>query len=332
MYTKNLVYCVSLSLLFLVFYLNIVAGFSLLALYILLGFYLYRLYKRFRRGMNTKLTQRPTTPPENGKIYLHVPSLRPWGYPNASPFSCKLETFLRMAKIPYEIVPSIFDGPTGKVPWIERNGVKMFDSQIIMETLMTETPDFQDAHLTPQERGLALAVNRMLSEHTVATLGYWRNVVCVKESMREYLFDKSVYTWPLDVLVPWMVRRATSAKLKAKGLLDHKYDQIIQIGCKDLRALSDILGNRPFLFGDRPCSADAAAFGILSSLLWIPIDTPLKRFVFGNPNMHNLNKYLHTIREKFYADTTEGWYTGGELAVNAGFVGKIEPTQKEKKE
>jgi glutathione S-transferase len=45
-----------------------------------------------------------------------------WGLPNPSPFCMKVETWLRMAGIPYE--PRAIGGPpkstTGKVPYIER--------------------------------------------------------------------------------------------------------------------------------------------------------------------------------------------------------------------
>jgi glutathione S-transferase len=44
-----------------------------------------------------------------------------FGIPNPSPFCMKLETWLRMTRIPFEIVRVVDPrkGPKGKVPWIE---------------------------------------------------------------------------------------------------------------------------------------------------------------------------------------------------------------------
>src|SRR6185295_19040355 len=56
--------------------------------------------------------------------------------PNMSPPCVKLETWLRMAEIPYEMAPpDLAEAPKGKVPFIEDAGVKMGDSTLIVEHL-----------------------------------------------------------------------------------------------------------------------------------------------------------------------------------------------------
>ena len=52
---------------------------------------------------------------------------RMFGIPNVSPFCCKLETWLRIAKVPYEVVdtPDPRKGPKGKLPFIEDGGVRI---------------------------------------------------------------------------------------------------------------------------------------------------------------------------------------------------------------
>ena len=49
---------------------------------------------------------------------------RMFAVPNLSPFCCKLETWLRIARIPYEVVdtPNPRAGPKGKLPFIEDAG------------------------------------------------------------------------------------------------------------------------------------------------------------------------------------------------------------------
>ncbi|WAR17723.1 FAXC-like protein [Mya arenaria] len=58
--------------------------------------------------------------------------------PNLGHFSLKLETYLRVNAIPYQFDGQPLQGPKGKVPWIEHNGVTMGDSQFIIQYLEKE--------------------------------------------------------------------------------------------------------------------------------------------------------------------------------------------------
>lgn len=60
------------------------------------------------------------------------------------------------------------NGPKGKIPWIEYNGVTMGDSQLIIEYLEKEFKVSLNSHLTPEERALAWAIQKWLEEWT-----YW---------------------------------------------------------------------------------------------------------------------------------------------------------------
>lgn len=52
-------------------------------------------------------------------ITLHQPPPPPgWNVPNMSPFCVKLETYLRMAKLPYQTAPgNPLQAPLGKIPY-----------------------------------------------------------------------------------------------------------------------------------------------------------------------------------------------------------------------
>jgi glutathione S-transferase len=60
---------------------------------------------------------------------------RMFGIPNISPFCCKLETWLRMTGIPYEVVdtPDPRRGPKAKVPFIIDGNQLLGDSTLIIE-------------------------------------------------------------------------------------------------------------------------------------------------------------------------------------------------------
>lgn len=110
--------------------------------------------------------------------------------PSLSPFVLKLETYLRMAKIPYQVnihdysfynylIPRLilnfiqndFEnpmGPKGKTPWITLNGEDIADSQICIERLAQHFQIDLSSHLTAEERAIARSFQIMVDEHL-----YW---------------------------------------------------------------------------------------------------------------------------------------------------------------
>ena len=52
-----------------------------------------------------------------------------------SPFALKLETYLRLKKVPYEPVYSFKFSKKGQIPYIELNGEQIADSNIIIQEL-----------------------------------------------------------------------------------------------------------------------------------------------------------------------------------------------------
>ena len=76
---------------------------------------------------------------------------RAWNAPNISPFCTKLETYLRMADIPYTIAPGNFPfqkAPKGKVPYILFEGRLISDSSRIIALLNERLGDTVDGHFT----------------------------------------------------------------------------------------------------------------------------------------------------------------------------------------
>jgi glutathione S-transferase len=89
----------------------------------------------------------------------------------------KVETWLRMAGIPYE--PRAIGGPpkstTGKVPYIERpDGSRLSDSTVIIDTLARERNVTLDDGLTAEERALSTAIQRTFEESLYFAVLYER--------------------------------------------------------------------------------------------------------------------------------------------------------------
>lgn len=81
------------------------------------------------------------------------------GIPNLSPFCCKLETWLRITGILYQVVdtPHPRKAPKGKLPFIEDGGVRIADSSLIVDHLVRTRGVDPDARLGTSQRAMRLA-------------------------------------------------------------------------------------------------------------------------------------------------------------------------------
>ena len=77
--------------------------------------------------------------------------------PNLSPYCLKVETYLRMAGLPYQ-VKTLGDprkAPRGKLPFIKLDGQVITDSALILRALSSQGADL-DAHLDAAGRALTI--------------------------------------------------------------------------------------------------------------------------------------------------------------------------------
>ncbi|TPX57914.1 hypothetical protein PhCBS80983_g03479 [Powellomyces hirtus] len=263
-------------------------------------------------------TLQPGEKKKPGVLYVHMPDLRPWGNPNASPFSLKLETWLLMSKIPYVVIRG-FDtkkAPKGKIPFIEIDDLIMGDSELIIQYLQKRFPEYPvpgDSLLTHAEKAVGQAFARMVSDCTVACMGYSRNVENIEYTLKAYTGMPASAPLPLYMrIVASLIRRSTSKRLASQGVGRHTRDEIYEIGCRDFKAISDFLGNKPFLLGPNPTTYDASVFAILASSLWVPVEFPMKTYAYEQ--LPGLDAYLLRVRDAVWGQTLEPWYTGGEVA------------------
>ena len=66
----------------------------------------------------------------------------------------------------------------------------------------------------------------------------------------------------------------------------------------DIDALSTMLGDKPYLFGEAPTSYDASLYGILANVLAFPKDGVLATHVRTKPN---LVAFVDRVRETYWA-------------------------------
>ncbi len=219
--------------------------------------------------------------------------------PNLSPFCTKLECYLRMASIPYEVRPPNFpQAPKGKIPFVDLDGKLMGDSQLIIQYLEQTCGTPLDAWLNAEQRATGHAVRRMLEEGLYFAGMYLRwsrddGFALLKPEI------KKVLPAPLRLLMP-LIRRKVKKTLHAQGIGRHSDAEIQAIGKADITAAATLLGDSPFLLGDHPSTYDATVYAFLESIGGFPLDSEMKRHLLGQAN---LIAYRDRIRQKFWASS-----------------------------
>ena len=229
------------------------------------------------------------------KLYQFAPA---FGLPNMSPFCMKVENYLRMAGLPYECPrkADIFKSPKGKMPYIDDNGKVLADSTFIVDYLKATYGDKLDAKLTARQRALGVVIQRTFEESLYWPVVYSRWIEDVGfNTVKEAAFAKLGF--PMRQLIPVFARRGLRKQLHAQGTGRHSRDEIYAIGCRDVTALSELLGDQAFYLGDEPTSVDATAYAFLANLLWAPIDLPIRAHAQKLPN---LEAYCQRMKARYY--------------------------------
>lgn len=222
-----------------------------------------------------------------------------WGLPSISPFCLKIDAYLRIVGIPFETVVDAtpFGGPKGKLPWIEHEGQKIGDSGFIIEYLERRFGCDPNASLSPAERGVALSLRRLIEENLYWTMVYDRWIV--DENWQQF---RDVVLGRLPALVRPIVgpvaRRGVRSQLQGHGIGRHAKDEIHAIGRRDVAAIADVLGDKPYLMGETATEIDAIAYGQLANIMNVPIVSPVKDAALARANLVG---YLERFASRYFA-------------------------------
>jgi glutathione S-transferase len=221
-----------------------------------------------------------------------------FGIPNPSPFCMKLETWLRMTGLPFEIVRVVDPrkGPKGKVPWIEDQGRSIADSALIIEYLTKAYGDPLSTSLGAEDRATLLALRRMIEEHLYWAIAYGRflDLEVWPSTKTQFLAG---FPAPLRPLVGRLVRRTIAKSLHLQGLGRHSQEEIYRLACDDLSALSAFLGDKPYFFGEKPTEIDATAYGFLAQILWAPGPRRAREHM---TQTRNLPAFCERMKQAYY--------------------------------
>ena len=209
-----------------------------------------------------------------------------WGLPTVSPFCPKLDAFLRMTEIPHKavIAATPFAAPKRKAPWIEHEGKTIGDSGFIIDYLRKRFKVDPDADLTASQRAIAHATRRLIEENLYWTMVHDRWMVD-----RNWTVFRDVVLGgvpiPIRHLLAPVARRGVRRQLRGHGMGLHTEAEIHEIGCRDVAALADILGDKPHFMGDQATEIDAIVYGQLVNIMNAPISSPIKDAALQHKNL-----------------------------------------------
>ncbi|KAL4218351.1 hypothetical protein ACF0H5_023088 [Mactra antiquata] len=231
-------------------------------------------------------------------VILHQFPRGPYA-PSMSAFCIKLETFLRMANVPYKNVHGYKTGPKGKIPWIEYNNEIFGDSEMIMAYLNEKLEINLNKNLTPEQKAIARAFQKLVDEHMYWTVLMERWVFRRSDTIKAKLSK-------LPSIVLWEIGRRTKNMAHAHGIGRHSQPEMEKILLEDLTAISDFLGDKQFMFGDEPTQVDCAIFGHLIQVKHhVPDTVKAKQVLQDSESLSNLNNYYERLKQKYWPDWDE---------------------------
>ncbi len=227
-----------------------------------------------------------------------------WGLPNVSPACMKLETWLRMTGIPYEVPPvlDLANAPKGKLPYIvEEDGSRMGDSALIIEHLKAKTGKDPDAHLNAEQLAISTAFRRMMKENF-----YWVIVQGRYKDEQNWKTYRPVMAALLDgvpdeqrLMVCDMYKQRMEGQMYGHGMGRHTAKEVHLLGIADLKAVSEYLGDKPYFLGEQPTTVDATVYSHLANLLQVPVNCPVKDFGLSRKNLVD---YLDRMESRYFPE------------------------------
>ena len=148
-----------------------------------------------------------------------------------------------------------------------------------------------DAGLTPGQRGTAWAAEKLCEDHLYWLIVQARWVDGDNFERGPARFFAGVPA-PLRPLVKSMVRRQIRRNLHGQGAGRYSAAERAILADRALASLSAILGDKPYLMGERPCGADATVYGFVGGALCPVFETPLRTKAEAYPNLRDYSARL----------------------------------------
>lgn len=226
-----------------------------------------------------------------------------FGVMDPSPFVVKVDLFMKMAKLPFEVIASANNlklAPKGKLPFIvdknENDEHTIADSQAILEYLTDKYQVPLDEHLSPEQQAQAYLFAKSLDENLYWCLVYSRWILEDTWPLANKTFFGGL-PFPLRLFIPSLIRKGVKKNLHGQGTGRHSKEEILAISDKSFSALSTLLGDKMYFFNNKESSFDAIVYSILCQ--FISVDCT-NEFNDKARDYSNLVQFCQRIEQAYY--------------------------------
>lgn len=190
-----------------------------------------------------------------------------FGTPSSSPFCTKVMCLLRMSGLDWvaDTGANVLKSPKKKLPVLQDGSELIADSSTILNHLETRHGCDFNAGMSEAEIAHSHGLVRMVEEHTYFALMTDRWLIDTHwDKLRVAYFAHLPFG--IRSVVPPLVRRDVDRTCRGQGMARFSLDeQAVRIQ-RDIEAVEATLGDTPFLFGERPTSADASVAPMMDGL------------------------------------------------------------------
>jgi glutathione S-transferase len=219
------------------------------------------------------------------------------GLADNNPFGLKVFAALRLAGLRFRHVHGVDTGaaPHGQLPYIDDDGVILGDSSAIIAHLVDRHGLAIDDGLTGEQRMQTFCIGRVLDDlYWPMSYSRWKDER-YWPLFRQIMLDQHPELAEADMEA---ARAYNFERYRYQGIGRYPPEEAYRRGLDDLRLIAGMLGERPFLFGDEPGGADAAVYGFVANILYLPIDTPLRDFV---QSQAAVERHCHAMHQRIQA-------------------------------
>ena len=219
---------------------------------------------------------------------------------DASPFVVKVNLFLRMAKLPFTCESDfnhIKKSPKHKLPYIEDKGLKIGDSAFILKYLTKSYDISIDDFLTNEQQAQAYLFTKSLDESLYWCLVYsrWMKDDTWPIISNEFFGQMPI---PLKWFLPNVIRKDVKKTLHRQGFGRHSEAELLTIAGEHFSALSTLLADNSYMFGDEICSFDAVVYSHLVEFIGVDFSNNFNELAKG---YDNLVQFCQRIEQVYYS-------------------------------
>lgn len=223
-----------------------------------------------------------------------------FGITDPSPFVLKTDAFMRMAGVEFESigrVENLQKSPKGKLPFIKDGDKTIGDSFFILNHIKENYDITLDDGLSQEQLAQTHFVSKAIEESLYWCIVYFRWIYPKNwQVIKNTFFGKMPF--PLNKFVPAIAQKGVKKAMHGHGIGRHSEQEILTIAQSHLEALSVLIADKKYCFGDKPSSLDATVYAFLAEILLVPIESPLSDLA----NEHqNLVDYCHRFKTEYYS-------------------------------